>query len=235
MKIKIIFLIILVSILSFNINISFAAMQSLKVSDNGRFLTTSDGNPVFLNADTCWEIPWKLKKEEVDFYLNKRAEQKFNAIGVDAFPDEKAPANRYGKYPFEIVKGKFDPLKPVIKKGYDYWDHLEYIIDSAARRGMYVVLLPSWGSRVTGSYGGRPNSDILFNEKNAYKYGKWIAGKFKNKNNIIWMLGGDRSAVFGKFDYRSVFNSMAKGLTAGSGNKKILISYHPKKWAPNSS
>ncbi len=236
MKIKIIFLIILVSILSFNINISFAAMQSLKVSDNGRFLTTSDGNPVFLNADTCWEIPWKLKKEEVDFYLNKRKDQKFNAIGVDTFPDEKAPANGYGKYPFEIVNGKYDPLKPVIKKGYDYWDHLEYIIDEAAKRGIYVILLPTWGSRIAGDWGnGKPNSDVLFDESSAYKYGEWLADRLKNKKNIIWMIGGDRSAIYGKYDYRKIFNSLAKGLIAGSGNKQNLMSYHPKKWAPNSS
>lgn len=236
MKNNIIISIVITILLSIASNVLFAEIQPLKVSDNGRFLTTLDGEPVFLNADTCWQIPWKLKKEDVNFYLNKRHEQKFNAIGVVVFNDDKCLINKYGKHPFEIIKGKYDPLKPVIKKEYDYWNHLEYIIDSAADREMYVILLPAWANLVAGKYGsGKPNSNILFNENNAYKYAKWITEKFKNKKNIIWMLGGDRSAVYGKYDYRKVYEAMAKGLIAGSGNKQILISYHPQKWAPNSS
>ncbi len=236
MKKNIIITIVITAFFFVECNVLFADIQPLKVSDNGRFLTKLNGDPVFLNADTCWKIAWKLKKEDVDFYLNKRKEQKFNAIGVDAFPDEKAPANKYGQYPFDIVKGKFDPLKPIIKKGYDYWDHLEFIIDNAAEKGIYVILLPAWGSRVAGAYGsGKPNGEIIFDKTKAYKYALWISKKFKNKKNIIWMIGGDRSAVYGKNDYRSVFRAMAKGITDGYDKNPVLISYHPQKWAPNSS
>ena len=236
MKIKIISLIFLVSFLFLNTKFCFAALKPLKVSDNGRYLTTSDGNPLFLNADTCWQIPWKLTKEEIEFYLNKRKEQKFNAIGLVAFAMERVATNVYGDHPFTISDGKYNPLSPIIKKEYDYWDHIEHIIDSAANKGIYIILLPTWGSRVAGDYRtGKSYSALIFDEKKAYKYGKWIAERYKNKNNIIWMLGGDRNAVMGKYDYRNVFNSLAKGLIAGSGNKKILISYHPRKWQPNSS
>ncbi len=214
---------------------SSSNIMPLKISDNGRFFVNSNGNPVFLNADTAWEIAWKFNKNDVDFYLNKRNKQKFNAIGVVAFPGEKPSTNSFGEFPFEIKNGRFDPLKPIVKNGYDYWDNLEYIIDSAAKRKMYVVLLPCWGSCVSGTYSCKPNKDIIFNETNAYLYAKWIADKFKNKNNVLWMLGGDRSAVKGKYDFRKIYKKFAKGLTDGSGTKKILISFHPQKWSPNSS
>jgi hypothetical protein len=32
----------------------------------------------------------------------------------------------------------------------------------------------------------------IFNEQNAAAYGNWIANRYKNKTNIIWILGGDR-------------------------------------------
>ena len=39
----------------------------------------------------------------------------------------------------------------------DYWDHLEYVIDTAESRGMAVVLLPAWGVYVAGDWGsGKP-------------------------------------------------------------------------------
>ncbi len=67
MKKNIIISIVLASIFFLESNILFADIQPLKVSDNGRYLTTLNGDPVFLNADTCWKIAWKLKKEDVEF------------------------------------------------------------------------------------------------------------------------------------------------------------------------
>jgi len=246
MKIKIIITILL--IMSFLNNISLADIQPLKVSANGRYLVDSDGEPVFLNADTAWKIAWKLNRDEVEKYLQTRKDQKFNTIGIVAFPmdidNDRAITNVYGDKPLEYKNDKFNPLKPVTTSGenhknskeYDYWDHLEYIIDTAESKNMYIILLPAWGGRVAGAYGsGKPNSEIIFDKSKAYKYALWISKKLKDKKNIIWMIGGDRSAVYGKNDYRSVFRAMAKGLISGSGNKEILISYHPQKWAPNSS
>ena len=69
------------------------------------------------------------------------------------------------------------------------------------------------------------------------------------KNNLLWMTGGDRSAIYdlknGQHDYREVWRAMAEGLADGANGvdnldgqadySNILISFHPRKWAPNSS
>jgi Protein of unknown function (DUF4038)/Putative collagen-binding domain of a collagenase len=111
---------------------------------------------------------------------------------------------------------------------------------------MYVVLLPAWGGCVAGNWGdGRATSEIIFNATIAYKYAHWIGQRFRNKKNIIWMIGGDRSAVYGKKDYRNVFRAMAEGVADGVNGinqqdgkadySTTLMSYHPRKWKPNSS
>ena len=111
---------------------------------------------------------------------------------------------------------------------------------------MYVILLPAWGSRVAGDWGnGKATSDIIFNSTSSYKYGCWIGQRFRGKKNIVWMIGGDRSAVYGKRDYRSVFRAMAEGIADGVNGvnqqdgkadySTTLMSYHPRKWMPNSS
>ncbi|MFA6243153.1 MAG: glycoside hydrolase family 140 protein [Candidatus Hydrogenedentales bacterium] len=231
--------------------------NELRISENGRFLVRGDGSAYFPVADTVWAIAWQLTRKEVDHYLGHRKDQKFNTIALVSFPSYeggKIMANAYGDFPFEVESGVWNALRPITTPGdnpenpveYDYWDHLQYIIDTADAKGMSVVLLPAWGSYVAGSYvKGAPMADTIFNASSAYKYGHWIGQRFANKKNIIWMMGGDRSAVYGDRDYRGVFRAMAEGVADGVNgiNQQdgtadygtTLMSYHPRKWHPNSS
>ena len=54
--------------------------ESLRVSDNGHFLVTKSGAPVFLLADTAWSLVNRLKRAEITEYLEKRRGQRFNAV-----------------------------------------------------------------------------------------------------------------------------------------------------------
>ena len=232
-------------------------VNDLHASGNGRFLVHRDGSGFFPIADTAWAIAWRLTRNEVEHYLVHRKEQKFNTIALVTFPSYegiKIIANSYKDCPFEVKNGVWDPLNPITTPGenpenpdeYDYWDHLEYIIDSAESKGMCVVLLPAWGCCIAGGYrDGASTADIIFDIHTAYGYGHWIGQRFRNKKNIIWMMGGDRSAVYGDRDYREVFRAMAEGVADGVNGIKqqdgkadystTLMSYHPRKWQPNSS
>ena len=232
-------------------------LANLQVSKNGRFLVRQDGSAFFPVADTAWAIAWNLDRTQVESYLQHRKDQQFNTIALIAFPsyqDREVVANTGGDHAFEIRDGKYDPLRPITTPGnrpadsneYDYWDHLEFIIDAAAANGMYVVLLPTWGGHVAGGYGnGKDTSGIILRFPGSYQYGHWIGRRFKKKKNIIWMLGGDRSAVYGDKDYRNVFETLAEGIADGVNGinqpdgkadfSTTLMSYHPQKWAPNSS
>lgn len=229
----------------------------LKVSDNGRFLVRADGSAFFPIADTAWGMAWRLTREEVDRYMARRKAQKFNTVALVAFPSYdgmKIYANAYGDYPFQVTNNAWEPQHPVTTPGaspensdeYDYWDHLEYIIDNAHAHGMYVTLLPSWGSYVAGSYGkGEPSGLIVFDVRSGYDYGQWIGQRYSGKKNVIWMMGGDRSAVYGERDYREVFRAVAEGVADGVNGidqqddeadySTTLMSFHPRKWSPNSS
>lgn len=229
----------------------------LRVSENGRFLLHGDGSAFFPIADTAWAIAWRLTREEVDRYMAHRKAQKFNVVALVAFPSYdgmKLYANAYGDYPFQIANDAWVPQHPVVTPGadpgnpdeYDYWDHLEYIIDSAQSHGLYATLLPAWGGYVAGSYvKGAPSAEIIFDVKSGYEYAHWLGERFGKKKNIIWMMGGDRSAVYGERDYREVFRAVAEGVADGVNGidqqdsqadySTTLMSFHPRKWAPNSS
>lgn len=233
-------------------------LTDLRVSKNGRFLVHRDNTRFFPIADTAWGIGWKLKRKQVEQYLQHRKDQKFNTIALIAFPGVEGKVvipNVYGDHAFQISShGTWDPQHPITTPGknpedsaqYDYWDHLEYIIDTAESKGMTVVLLPAWGVYVAGNWGkGKPTRDTIFDTTRGYQYSRWIGERFKNKTNLIWMIGGDRNAVYKDKDYRNVFRAMAEGVADGVNGidqqdqkadySTTLMSYHPRKWQPNSS
>jgi len=221
----------------FPTNLIAEGIEKLSVAANNRVLVKENGEPFFPITDTAWQLAWKLNRNDVLDYLQTRNDQKFNTIALVAFAMDGVSANIYGEQPFTISGGKYNPLSPIIDTNkYDYWDHLDFVINSAQEKGLYVILLPAWGSRIAGDWSsGAPNDDVILNMSNASNYAHWISYRYKDYTNIIWMLGGDRSAVYGSYDYRPEFRQMAAGVLAGHNNQPLLMSYHPRKWKPNSS
>src|SRR4051794_39741956 len=75
----------------------------LKVSDNKRFLVTTDGRPFFYLGDTAWELFHRLNREEADRYLTDRARKGFTVIQavVLAELDGLHTPNPYGQTPLK--------------------------------------------------------------------------------------------------------------------------------------
>ncbi|ODS80715.1 MAG: hypothetical protein ABS46_13430 [Cytophagaceae bacterium SCN 52-12] len=217
----------------------------VKVSDNGRFLVANDGKPFFWLGDTNWELFHRLTREEVLLFLDKRKEQGFNVIQAVALAemDGLRTPNRYGDWPLNNE----NPAQLLTTPGndpkndyqYDYWDHVDFVIDEAAKRGLYIGLLPTWGDKVAHLWGEGP---IVFNEQNAETYARTLAGRYASRWNILWIIGGDRPTVYKssregsekQYDDRPVWRAMAKGIGEALG-KAAFISYHPSGGESNST
>src|SRR4051812_32450107 len=52
----------------------------ISVSANGHYLVTSDGSPFFWLADTAWELVHATTREEIQYYLQSRAQEGFTVI-----------------------------------------------------------------------------------------------------------------------------------------------------------
>lgn len=203
-------------------------VQLLKVSENKRFLQKEDGTPFFWLGDTTWELFHRLNREEADLYLENRAERKFNVIQAVALGelDGIRVPNAYGRKPLlQNEKGEYDPTMPDLetKDGdtYKYWDHVDYIVDKAASLGLYIGFLPTWGDKYNQAWGKGP---VIFNEENARIYGEWLGKRYKDRDNIIWILGGDRALVTS--NHFAVINAMAEGIKKGDEGRH-LVTFHP--------
>jgi hypothetical protein len=220
--------------------LSFLFQQTaaqIVVSANNRYLTYQDGKPFFWLGDTDWELFHRLTREEAEEFLEIRKQQGFNviqAVALAEFNGLRQP-NRYGDLPLLDE----DPAKlattpgnnPLNKEEYDYWDHVDFVISKADEKGLFIGLLPTWGDKVAHLWGDGP---IVFTEKNAELYGRALAERFAKKKNILWILGGDRPAIYKatvdhvekEYNDTGIWRAMAKGIEDVLG-KNVFITYHP--------
>ena len=206
--------------LALSLCLAQAALPSLKVSDNKRFLVTTDGKPFFYLGDTTWELFHRLNREEAIKFLDNRMAKKFNVLQSVAIAELEGHTdpNAYGHLPFIDL----DVTKPAVKDGpqNDYWDHVDFIVTEANKRGLYIGFLPTWGR-----FWHDTNNDRkpLFNVANAEAYGEWLGKRYKDAG-LIWILGGDRNVD--NDEQKESLRAMAKGLRKGDGGAH-LMTLHP--------
>jgi len=158
----------------------------LKPASNGRYLVDQEGRPFFFHADTCWQIAKKLTREEIDFYLDRRKADGFTALMAHTFSKERTPmANRDGHNPF-------NPPDDITRPNEPYWQHVDYFLQAAEKRGFAVALAPLWVR-----WGGNDTAGWRYalNEDNAAVYGSFLAQRYTKLKNIIWILGGDANPI----------------------------------------
>ncbi len=205
---------IILSVLSLALMCSCVAQFT--VSANKRYLL-KNGQPFFWMGDTAWELFHRLDSAEADTYLKRRSEQGFTVIQavVLAEMDGLHTPNANGDLPLL----NDDPTTPNEK----YFKHVDAIIDKAASYHLSIALLPTWGDKIfKDRWGAGPE---IFNEQNAAVYAGWLANRYKNKNNIIWVLGGDRIPR-GEQDL-VIWRAMGIAIMKATADK-AAISFHPQ-------
>jgi len=186
-----------------------------RVSPDKRHLAFPNGDPFFWLGDTAWELFHRLTREDVELYLTTRTRQGFNVIqivGLAEFDGIREP-NRYGHLP--LIEE--DPAR----LNEPYWQNVDHVVSRAAELGLYIALVPTWGDKVTPAWGIGP---VIFDDTKAHAYGLALGRRYADRDNVIWINGGDRSPK-GK---ESVWRALAAGLREGDGGHERLMTFHPQ-------
>ena len=185
------------------------------VSTNGHFLQHKDGRPFFWLGDTAWNLFQRLDREEAEKYLENRRSKGFNVIQAVAFHGS-GERNAYGSEALldnNAGHPRVTPGNDFSKPGeYDYWDHIDWVVDIAAKKGLYVAILPVWGSSVKTK---------TLNSENVDSYARWLAARYKDKPNLFWIIGGDIRGDISPEVW------IALGRTLKREDPSHLITYHP--------
>ncbi len=179
------------------------------MSANQRYLQHENGQPFFWLGETAWLMPQHLDRGEVGYYLKMARKAGYNMVQIQVL--NGVPSyNIYGQQsnPFGWDMSRADP-----DGVYSYWDHIDFIIDIAERNGIYIGMVNVWGGLVKAG---------LINEEQAAAYGEFLARRYKDKPNIIWILGGDIQGDI----HPEVWQAMGKAIK--NIDKNHLMTYHPR-------
>ncbi|HAC14934.1 MAG TPA: hypothetical protein DCE78_03175 [Bacteroidetes bacterium] len=191
--------------------------QKLFVKSGKNIIEAENAEPFLWIGDTAWDLFSDLNREESVFYLDNRKEKGFTVIQATLIMGGFNQPNVYG----DAIFLDRDPIKPNEK----FFEYVDFIVNEAAKRGIFMGLLPTWANNVVARDDGNAN----FNTENALAYGHYLGNRYKNKP-VIWILGGDRNVQTD--DEYVIWEAMATGIREGSSGNN-LITYHPT--APISS
>lgn len=187
----------------------------LEISANRRYFQTSDGAPFFWLGDTGWLMFKRLNREEALKYLDDRKNKGFNVIQAMVLHG----ANDVNAYGAAALVDE-DPAQPLTTAGndpgkegeYDFWDHVGWIVDLAAERGINIGMVAAWGSNARGG---------KLNEGNVEAYARFLVERYATKPNIVWITGGDTHGDRETEVWRKM------GLTFRQLDPAHLITFHP--------
>ncbi|WP_041734938.1 glycoside hydrolase family 140 protein [Dyadobacter fermentans] len=193
----------------------YSQSQTLKVSENRRFFTDQNGKPFFWLADTGWLLFTRLTREDAARYLADRQQKGFNVVQVMVVQALRS-VNVYG----DSALTNRDLGSPKVTEGaafdnaaeYDYWDHVDYIVDLAAEKGIKIGMVPIWGNAVKNgkTSAAQAKADAQF-----------LARRYRNRPNIVWLNGGDIQGDV----VPEVWEAIGSTLRAEDPNH--LITFHP--------
>lgn len=163
---------------------ALAGTPPLAVSADGRFLE-ADGEPFFWLGDTGWLMLSRLDRSDTAHYLRTRKAQGFNVIQAMVLHHPEMTTVRGIA---ALADG--DPARPNVTPGsdpgiegeYDYWDHLDWVLSLGEELGIYLALVPAWGTMA---------DDNTLNEENVAAYGRFLGERYRGRPNIVWLNGGD--------------------------------------------
>ena len=180
----------------------------LIISDDGLRIQKADGSDWYWLGDTAWSLFQELNREDAGLYFSTRASQGFTviqAVVVMGWNRGWNDENAYDHRPFHDGD--------VGNPNEAFWEHVDWLINRAQEHGLYMALLPAWGS-----YWGKQAT---------VEYAQWITNRYKDYDNVIWVNGGDRNVGSAE----GLFNQIGSVFQT---DEDALATFHPRGGDPSS-
>jgi len=175
---------------------------SLEVTSDGHMIQHQDGTGFFWMADTIWAMP-SLPIDEIKIYLDNRAEKRFSVIQMCLTPGHGGPQSTQYSYKEAFLNNDYSTPNN------EFWEHIDSIVEEAEERSLYLAILPTWNSRITSV-------------DDATSYGEFVANRYKDSPNVIWVNGADESNLEG--NEKEVWTALGNALHVTDPNH--LVAFH---------
>ena len=192
----------------------------LRVGPDHRHLVDQSGNPYLIQGDAGWSVISGLTKEEAEKYLDARRRQGFNSIIINLIEHKfRGPVNRYGEGPFSTPGDFSTPNEK-------YFEHADWVIRKAQEKGIQIFLAPIYLGYI-GTDEGWIEELLKNGPEKARNWGRYVGKRYRDFDNIIWIIGGDRNPDTAREDVDAV----AQGIKESDGRHLITAHCHPENSA----
>ena len=208
----------------------------LKISDNHRYLVDQDNKPFPILGRTAWFII-SLAENGYKEFLRNSIEHGHNAIEMSVITHwpmgNHAPFNGRGDIPFvkrlngadwdgKLIYDSINIQGPdLLTPNEKYWSYIDDLLAYCESRGILVFMFPGYVG-YNGEEQGWMRELVANGEKKTEAYGAWIANRYRNRKNIVWMLLGD----MGEFNpvQKNAEAALIRGLKSVQGQQSIYYS-----------
>ena len=196
------------------------ARYPVKVGPDHRHLVDQSGAPFLVQGDAGWSLISGLDNEEAEKYLEARRRQHFNSIIVNLIEHKfRGPVNRYGEGPFTIPGDFSTPNEK-------YFVHADWVIRKAQEKGLQVFLAPIYLGYI-GTDEGWIEELVANGPQKARDWGRYVGKRYRDFDNIVWIIGGDRNPDKAREDVDAV----AQGIKETDDRHILTAHCHPENSA----
>lgn len=178
----------------------------LQVHENGRYFVNGE-MPFFWLADTAWLLFHQLTLDETYRYLRNRKEKGYNVILADFLhtSDQKNLAGDTALHNGDFTRVNMDGT---------FWSHIDRVMEMAEELGLYMGILPVWGSSIVRDEGS-------LTMENLESYMNFVLKRYHSCKNLVWIVGGDVRGDVNLELFRTMGTMMKKD------DPMRLVTYHP--------
>ena len=203
-----------------------------------RYLRDQSGQPFPILGRASWYV-MSLPVSAYQAYLSDTLGKGFNSIEVKALMHDpgahNAPFAGDGSLPFMRTLGGTTAWKGSLTysninsdapdftaPNEVYWSYVDAFIDYCASQGIMVFMFPSYVGYL-GIQQGWMNEMVANGAARMQTYGAWVANRYKDRSNIVWMLGGDAGTGANSFNaaQTAVEQALLDGMRSVVGQKSI--------------
>ena len=143
-------------------------------------LEYADGTPFFSSPTPAWQLR-SLSEADIDAYLKDRAEKHFNVVMADFRAGMNNPTDQSAE-----AMG---------------WKKNDFIVDRAAKHGLYVVVIAGWGS----SFKNWPAEKM-------HAYGRQLGERYRDRPNVIFFVAAEFYKIRQRLDGKPLEPSRREAL-----------------------
>ena len=217
-----------------------APVFPVKYSADRRYLTDQNGAPFAIMGRTAWFVT-SLTLTGYRTFIDDTVSRGYSAIEMHVVNHDPRgntpPFNGNGDRPFlnrlngtswngALSYGNINSEGPDFTSPNEaYWSFVDGLLAYCESKGILVFMFPAYVGWQGGEQGWMQEM-VANGPAKMQTYGAWIATRYKNQKNLVWMMGGDMGTAPYTFNtaQTNVENGLLTGLKSVTGQQSTLFS-----------